>query len=100
MTLRAAGDGHIVAVREFLSAGVDFVSTAAERSKKTALILAARGGHLEVNFSRRATKTHETEPNFTTVFMEMLMDDILSHKVTPVKFTAAVDQTSFLERIF
>lgn len=64
VTLRAAGDGRIVAVREFLSAGVDFVNTAAERSKKTALILAARGGHLEVNVSRRATKKHEAGSRF------------------------------------
>lgn len=46
--LRAAGDGRAAAIREFLSAGVDFVGAAAERSGKTALILAARGGHLEV----------------------------------------------------
>lgn len=46
--LRAAGDGRTAAILEFLSAGVEFVGASAEKTGKTALILAARGGHLEV----------------------------------------------------
>lgn len=48
LMLRIAGEGHAVAVRELLSAGVEMVDVVGERSGKTALILASRGGHLEV----------------------------------------------------
>lgn len=45
--LRAAQEGLTVAVRVLLGAPVINVNATATRSKKTALVLAARAGHLE-----------------------------------------------------
>lgn len=48
LPLRAARDGKTTAVRELLGARVKVVDIVAQRSGKTALILASRGGHLEI----------------------------------------------------